>query len=74
MRAGCSGVIKASETTTLEEAQTIMAKHQLQLLPFVDQEGKLVCHLTASTCSVPPKHIYGAVLQQRVSCDQGTLA
>ena len=25
-----------------------MAKHQLQLLPLVDQDGKLVCPLTAA--------------------------
>ena len=31
------------ETTTLEEAQAIMAKHQLQSLPLIDKDGKLVC-------------------------------
>ena len=38
-----SGVPKVPESTTPEKAQTIMEKHQLQLLPLVDQDSKLVC-------------------------------
>ena len=40
--ADCSVLPKVLETTSLEEAQAIMAKHQLQSLPLVDQDGKLV--------------------------------
>lgn len=40
--AACSMLPKVLDTTSLEEAQTIMAEHQLQSLPLVDQDGKLV--------------------------------
>lgn len=46
--ADCSEIPKVPETTTLEEAQAIMAKHQLQSVPLVDKAGKLVCLLTAA--------------------------
>lgn len=36
------GLPRVLEDTSLAEAQTIMAKHQLQSLPLVDQDGKLV--------------------------------
>ena len=38
----CSPVPTASEATSLEEAQGIMTQNQIETLPFVDQDGKLV--------------------------------
>lgn len=60
---------KVSETTTSEEAQTIMAKHQLQLLPLVDQDGKLVkvAHrqLVAPSLDAKGRYLVGAAVGTR---------
>lgn len=50
----------------LEEAQAIMAEHQLQLLPFVDEDGKLVSPSDCSTCPLLSNRNLCAFLQHTV--------
>ncbi|KAL3154836.1 hypothetical protein ABBQ38_011379 [Trebouxia sp. C0009 RCD-2024] len=60
---------KVLDTTSLEEAQTIMAEHQLQSLPLVDQDGKLVKvaykQLVAPSLDSKGRYLVGAAVGTR---------